>query len=251
MTDDHLLHVAVTPSGVGAGFTTRQGGESVAPYTGWNLGMSTGDAPAAVGANRRRLADAIGIPVSGIVMSNQVHGTVVRRVDGPDDPRRFADARDGWPDGDGLVTQIPGVALLVLGADCLPVLLWRNDGSAVAAVHAGWRGLIDGVIAEGVRALGGGEISAAIGPGAGPCCYQVDDALRGRFRARYGASTVVGDRVDLPAAARVALIEAGVGEDAITGVGRCTVCEPTAFFSHRRDGARSGRQAGVIWRTAE
>lgn len=240
------LEVA-TPPGVRAVFTTRIGGASDPPFAGLNLGMSTGDDPARVGSNRGRLAAHLAIDPSRIVMTNQVHGTAVRAVDGPDDPSRFIEARAGWGEGDGLATNRRDVPLMVLGADCLPVLMWCKDGSAVAAVHAGWRGLIDGVIPSGVAALGG-EVAAAIGPGAAACCYTVDDALRRRFADRYGARTIVGDRVDLRAAARIALVEAGVAETDIAVEGACTVCDATRFFSHRRDGARSGRQAGLIWR---
>ena len=123
----------------------------------------------------------------------------------------------------------------------------NRDGQRVAAAHAGWRGLIDGVLANAVAALGpDAEAVAAIGPGAGPCCYEVDAALRSRFAARYGADTVSGAAVDLAAAATVALQEAGVHH--VIGLSECTVCNPDRFFSYRRDG-QTGRQAGVIVRS--
>ena len=239
-----------TPAGVRAVFTTREGGVSRDPFAGLNLGVSTGDDPRDVAANRRRLADTLGVAPGRVVMTNQVHGTRVRHVEGPDDPERFGAARIGWAEGDGLATSAVDTPLMVLGADCLPVLMWRTDGSAVAAVHAGWRGLIDGVVQAGVRALGGAA-GAAIGPGAGLCCYRVDPGLAARFRDRYGAAVADGDHVDLAAAARVALAEAGVDDAGVTRTGDCTVCRPASFFSHRRDGARSGRQAGLIWRVGE
>ncbi len=240
-----------TPTAVRAVFTTRRGGTSEGPFAGLNLGVSTGDDPSRVGENRRRLTEHLGVDPSRVVMTNQVHGTSVRRVEAPDDAGRFIAARTGWAEGDGLATTAAGTPLMVLGADCLPILLWRTDGTGVAAVHAGWRGLIDGVVRSGVTALDDGPVAAAIGPGAGVCCYEVDARLRTRFTDRYGSATVVGDNVDLAAAARVALEEAGVASGDISDVGRCTVCDSDRFFSHRRDGARSGRQAGLIWRVGE
>ncbi len=241
--------VVATPPGIDACFTTRAGGVSDEPFQGLNLGVSTGDEPRNVAANRHALAASIGADPRRFVMTNQVHGTDVRAVEGPDDPERFGEARTGWSAGDGLVTEQIDVPLMVLGADCPSILIWRTDGSAVAAVHAGWRGLIGGIVQAAVGALGG-PVAAAVGPCAGGCCYEVDDDLRTRFRERYGAQTVVGANVDLPAAARAALIEAGVRPDAVAGGEWCTICDPVSFFSHRRDGARSGRQAGVIRRTA-
>jgi YfiH family protein len=133
----------------------------------------------------------------------------------------------------------------VLGADCLPILLWRTDGSGVAAIHAGWRGLVAGIVANAVATLGDpAGTAAAVGPGVGPCCYPVDAALRTTFTATFGAATVVGDAVDLAVAAQRALADAGVRH--ITSVGECTSCHPDRFYSYRRDGARTGRHAGLI-----
>jgi copper oxidase (laccase) domain-containing protein len=110
-------------------------------------------------------------------------------------------------------------------------------------LHAGWRGLAGGILAEGVarlRGLGAGRIAAAIGPGAGPCCYEVGPEVH----AALGTS---GRTVDLKAIARTQLEDAGVAE--VHDAGLCTMCDPEAFFSHRRDGGVTGRQAGVVWRS--
>lgn len=248
MTASDVIGVS-TPPGVRAVFTTRRPGFSAGGFAERNLGGATDDEPDAVRANRRALCAELGLASRQVVMGTQVHGAVVRRCDRTDPDLRFTEDLTGWPEGDGLTTTAAGVALVVVVADCVPVLLWRLDGDAVGAVHAGWRGLIDGAVEAGVHALDG-AVGAAVGPCAGPCCYEVDPALRERFRGRFGAETVVGSHVDLPAATRAALIAAGVSPDAISVDGSCTVCDAERFFSYRRDGARTGRQAGVIWREA-
>src|SRR5205085_7893854 len=133
-----------------------------------------------------------------------------------------------------------------LGADCVPLLLWRRDGAGCAAAHAGWRGLVAGVVGAAVASLGEpARVGAAVGPAVGPCCYPVDVALRDRFAARFGPETVRPPAVDLAGAARRELIAAGVPAAAIQVVEACTSCEAGRFFSHRRDGAGAGRQAGL------
>lgn len=243
MTMD-LIDVRTRP-GVNACFTTRSGGVSTGPWAGLNLGATTGDDAAVVRQNRLRLCAAVGVDPERTTLGHQVHGAFVRTLDAPTRPGRFAGALSGWPESDGLITDRPGIALVVLGADCLPVLLWRQDEQRVCAVHAGWRGLVDDVLAHAVAALGNpARTCAAIGPGVGPCCYPVDAALRARFAERFGDDVIHDDAVDLAAAARVALVEAGV--DQVTGVGECTSCHPDRFYSYRRDGARTGRHAGLI-----
>ena len=231
-------------------FTTRAGGVSAPPFSGLNLGSDRGDDPEAVRANRALLCAALGLDPDRVAMARQVHGSVVREAGGAEHRGRFLGDLRGWPAADGLTSRVPGTGLVVLGADCLPVLMWRRDTPAVAAAHAGWRGLVDGVIEATARALGRpGRIGAAIGPGVGPCCYPVSDEVRARFAERFGDAVVRGAAVDLRAAARRALVAAGVPDAAVTDEGSCTACDPARFFSHRRDGDASGRQAGVVWAT--
>jgi copper oxidase (laccase) domain-containing protein len=131
------------------------------------------------------------------------------------------------------------------------VVLWRRDAPRVGAAHAGWRGLVAGVLEATARALGApGEAGAAIGPGIGPCCYAVSDDVREAFAARFGAEVVVGEAVDLAAAARRALVTAGIPDEAVVTVPGCTSCAPGRFYSYRRDGAGTGRQAGLVWAEA-
>jgi hypothetical protein len=197
--------------------------------------------------NRRLLCDALDLDHERMTLGHQVHGADVRRIDAPTRPGRFAGALSGWPQGDGLATDRPGIGLVVLGADCLPVLMWRGARPDVAAVHAGWRGLVAGALAAAVARLGEpAQTNVAIGPGVGPCCYPVDGALRARFGSTFGAETVVGDAVDLAGAARIALMTAGVPPHRIQANAECTSCTPERYYSYRRDGAATGRHAGVI-----
>jgi len=181
-------------------------------------------------------------------VGTQVHGTHLRAIAPDAPPSAFADANVRWPVGDGLIAGEPGVGVGVFVADCLPVLLWRRDRPLVAAVHAGWRGLVAGIVEDAVAALGDpARTGAAIGPGIGPCCYPVSAEVRDRFAGRFGTTCLVGQAVDLAVAGRAALAHAGVPSSGIWVMGACTSCEPKRWFSYRRDGAPTGRQAGIIW----
>jgi YfiH family protein len=227
--------LAVELPGAHVRFTTRRGGVSAGPYASLNLGLLTEDDPAAVAENRRRVAGGLGV---ALLQGRQVHGTTVLRASAP---------HAGPPESDGQATAAPGLAPTVLTADCLPVAIAAPG--AVAMVHAGWRGLAGGVLREGVRAvseLGGtAPLQAAIGPGAGPCCYEVGDEVRAAFAA-HGDAVVDGRNLDLKAVAGRELEAAGV--EAVHDCGICTICgDPELWFSHRRDGGLTGRQAGVAW----
>ncbi|HEX4345888.1 MAG TPA: polyphenol oxidase family protein, partial [Solirubrobacteraceae bacterium] len=235
-------HIAIAMPGGRALFTTRRGGVSQAPYDTLNLALPTTDDPAAVDANRDRLAALIGIPRARTLLATQVHGTHVRRV------RELPHPETPVAEADGQATSLEGVAALVLTADCLPVALVAHG--AVAIVHAGRRGLAGGILAEGVRALrelgAAGPVHAAIGPGAGPCCYETGPEVHAAF-ASYGPKARRGDNADLKLVARRQLERAGVAE--VHDVAICTLCAPPGLlFSYRRDGATTGRQAGVVWR---
>jgi YfiH family protein len=204
-----------------------------------NLGLTFGEPSGAVVANRAALLAALRI--GGVAVTRQVHGTTLVAV---------SDAPAGYlvsaVEADGQLSGRRGVALAVHVADCLPVAIAGAGG--VAMLHCGWRGLAGGIIAEAVAALRaldvpGGRLEAAIGPGAGGCCYEAGPEVHDAF-AGYGASR--GRLLDLPAVARAQLHAAGVAE--IQDVAECTICAgPERFFSHRRDGESAGRQAGVAW----
>ena len=215
-------------------FSTRVGGVSEGPFASLNLGVMTGDDVAFVGENRRRLCAAAGADPSRLALNRQVHGAAVHRAQ--------PGARDAH--GDGLWTNEPAVPMLKLTADCLPIAVARTDGStpALALVHAGWRGLLEGVAAAAVGVLDG-RTAAIVGPGIGVCCYEVGPDVAEPFRDKFGEGVLRGSNLDLPAAAEVALRAAGCAS--VERVDLCTACHEERFFSYRRDGARTGRQ-GVI-----
>ena len=201
-------HMAIDLPAARAVFTTRRGGFSKGPYESLNLGKLTRDDSDAVGRNRLRLQSQL---EGRMAMIRQVHGTRVVRRTGPHEASGVAPNGD-LDEADGQATSSPGVAPVVLTADCLPVVV--AGGGAVAAVHAGWRGLAGGIVGEGVRAVRelaaqGARLSAAIGPGAGGCCYEVGGEVHDRFAA-YGGEVHRGDKLDLKAIARAQLEAEGV-----------------------------------------
>jgi polyphenol oxidase len=233
-------HFAIDLPGARAVFTTRRGGHSSGPYDSLNLGWLTDDDPRAVARNRIALQNELEAPPLSFV--HQVHGCEVRRITEATPPPRER------PRVDGQATDRPDVALAALVADCLPIALAAPG--QVAMLHAGWRGRATGMIAAGVQAMrelgSEGELSAAIGPGAGPCCYEVGEEVHAPFAAIAEAHH--GRHLDLKAIARAQLREAGV--TAIADIGMCTICsDPSLLFSHRRDHGVTGRQAGVAWLT--
>ena len=215
-------------------FTARDGGVSEGPYAEWNLGPWTEDDPEAVSANHDLLAVSVHRPRHDFAWGHQVHGIDVRAL------REPPAEEDRAEEADGQATRLTGVAPTVFVADCLPVALSTGDG--VAMLHAGWRGLAGGILERGVATLRGlgarGDVHAAIGPGAGPCCYEAGEEVH----AAVGHSA--GRNVDLKAAAAQRLRAAGATQ--VQDVGICTICDER-FFSHRRSGGVTGRQAGVAW----
>jgi purine-nucleoside/S-methyl-5'-thioadenosine phosphorylase / adenosine deaminase len=230
-------HIAAEVNGARALFTTRRGGVSGGPFDSLNLGIKTADERANVEENRARVAAAAGCGWERFQFGWQVHGGTVRRA---------TETRSQVTQEDGQATALSGHPALVFGADCQPVLL--VTGGAVAALHCGWRTMAAGVIPEGVAALrdvgGDGPVTALIGPGARACCYEVGEEVHEVF-AGYDARR--GERnIDLAAIAAAQLAEAGVAE--VHDSGLCTMCWFGLFFSHRRDGGVTGRQAGLVWR---
>jgi polyphenol oxidase len=226
--------------GARAAFSTRVGGVSEAAYTALNVAILTGDDRDRVRENRRRLATALDREAEKVVMGRQVHGAALKRHRAPQEPRVYADAVRSPDEVDAHATADPDLTPLVMVADCLPMALAGPGG--VAMVHCGWRGLAGGIVAEAVRAVDAS--AAAIGPGIGPCCYEVGEEVLSRFEPLDGVAT--GRMLDLTAVATRLLTEAGVEQ--VEPSGLCTSCNPELFFSHRRDGKRTGRQAGLVWR---
>jgi hypothetical protein len=213
---DQDAQIALELPGARAVFTTRSWGD--------------------VRETHQRIAERLGVQ---LVRPQQVHGNTVITVSAAADPPTEADA---------VATSTPGIAPTVITADCLPIVI--ASSGAVAAVHAGWRGLDAGVIGRAVatlRELGGGVLNAAIGPGAGACCYEVGEDLHRRFNA-HCQDFRHGRNLDLKAIARVQLMEAGVAR--IHDADICTICsDPRLTYSYRREGPETGRQAAIAWLT--
>lgn len=222
-------------------FSTRVGGVSEGPYESLNLGILTADDPVRVVENRRLLAGRAGIDPERARMAWQQHHSQVRKAtpEGVLTPGVRYEACDGW------WSDEPGQGMMLLTADCLPVAIARKDADrpALAVLHVGWRGLLEGIVENGARAIEDGALVAAIGPGIGPCCYEVGDDVAEPYRAAFGDEVLGEGRLDLWRATELALERAGVGEIERTDL--CTYCHPELFFSHRRDRGTTGRQ-GVI-----
>jgi polyphenol oxidase len=220
-------------------FSTRRGGFSEGPFQSLNLGLLTGDDRETVIRNRKQLAADAGVDSRKVAMGWQVHGTDIKQWEGPDSDTAFLDPQGGHLKVDGHLTRQPGIAPLVLVADCLPVAI--AGGGAVAMLHCGWRGLAGGLIGKAAARMEPG--AAAIGPGIGPCCYEVGDEVVDAFVAYEGVAD--GRMLNLRAIAEQQLRAAGI--ERVEHVDHCTSCHPELFFSHRRDNGVTGRQGGMAW----
>ncbi|MEI8298912.1 MAG: peptidoglycan editing factor PgeF [Pseudomonadota bacterium] len=231
------------PPGVQAGTTTRHGGVSEGSRAAFNLAAHVGDEPTAVAANRAQLRTALALPAEPLWLE-QVHGTDVVVHDG----------RRDVPRADAAVAFEPGRVLAVLTADCLPVVFASRDGRRIGVAHAGWRGLVAGVLERTVAALGvpAAELVAWLGPAIGMAAFEVGEEVRAAFVAaapgdatRFVANSRGRWQADLAELARARLERAGLVS--IADAALCTYADPARFYSHRRDPA-SGRQATLVWR---
>lgn len=229
------------PARVRSCMTTRASGVSTGPYASLNLGDHVQDAPAAVAANRVLLRQRL--PAEPVWL-RQIHGTHVVQ----------AETAVGVPDADAIVARTPGVVCAVLTADCLPVLFCTQDGSVIAAAHAGWRGLAAGVLEATLAAMGECpcDVMAWLGAAIGPAAFEVGDEVRAAFmqshpeavRAFVPARQPGKWLADIYVLARIRLNASGV--NAVYGGGLCTYTDAARFYSYRRDG-RTGRMASLIW----
>ena len=234
------------PGNVRTLLTTRLGGVSRGAYSSMNLGQHVGDDPLAVAANRQQLTDMLAACSAGSpVWLNQVHGT--RVVDAA------ALVGNRAPEADASFARAAGVVCAVMTADCLPVLFCDASGTVVAAAHAGWRGLLAGVLEEAVAAMGvpGEEVIACLGPAIGPQAFEVGDEVRSAFiavdeNAAHAFKPSVESKwlADIYWLARQRLQRKGV--TSVYGGMQCTYDEADRFFSYRRDG-QTGRMASLIW----
>lgn len=240
------------------GFSTRQGGVSTGAVTGLNLGFKHG-AAREVQENRRLFLTALGLDPQAVVAGQQVHGTHVARVTALDAGRGASAWEEGIPATDALVTAVPGLPLSVYTADCVPLLLLDPVRRVVGAVHAGWRGSVDGAalaaLAEMAAAYGTRpqDVLVAIGPSIGPCCYEVDERVLAPLKSHFAfwpqvtAANRPGHwRLDLWELNRRQLLAAGVRAEHIAVARLCTSCQVADFYSHRAEKGRTGSLAAVI-----
>lgn len=245
-------------SGVAHGFSTRIGGVSEGIFESLNLGFCRGDDRERVLENYRRYCAAIGADYDGLVLSNQVHGDVVRAVTLADKGKGIH--QKGDYEADGLITDVPGLCLTIFGADCLPVLFYDPVRRVIAAVHAGWRGTANGIVDRAVEKMVDvygsrpGDILAAIGPGISMCCFETDEDVPNALSGALGASALrhieVRENgkfhVDLKGlnALRLEKMDLEPKHIAISDV--CTMCQHERFWSHRYTGGERGSQAAMI-----
>jgi len=224
-------------------FSTRSGGVSEGSFASLNLGIRTEDDPARVVENRRRLCEAVGADSDAATMAWQRHGATVTRAQS----RGIVTPGTVYDHCDGLWSDERGRAMLLITADCVPVAITRRPESgvrpAVAVLHVGWRGLLAGIVGEGVRALGPGRLAAVVGPAIGPCCYEVGEEVAAPAREAFGADVARDGKLDLWTSVERALRAAGC--EHVDKIDVCTSCNGELFFSHRRDEGRTGLQ-GVI-----
>lgn len=281
----HLLHA----------FSARAGGTSRAPAMGLNLGYTRGDLRSRVKKNRSGFFRALGASAFQVAEVHQIHSTMIHRVARgkrgkleylPCGYHSGSKSRARPPEGDALVTDEPGILLAVRSADCVPILIAEPNGKAVAAVHAGWKGMLGGIVEKTVgemRRLFGlrpGALIAAIGPSIRDCCYEVGEELHSSFCGRFpegekffrkpsddkisvarspyappflsfappghGADPAARPQLDLVAVARYQLRRAGLAESKIRATDFCTSCRSDLFFSYRKEGSRTGRMMAVI-----
>lgn len=252
MEAEFLTSSLLSNAGFTHAFFTRNGGVSPPPYASLSFSVSAGDSPDNVRENLVRAARILSVEPEKLFYLSQVHGRVLREVDGHSDCRRMLDT-----EGDALGSSDPSVACGVRSADCVPVLMADRRSGRVAAVHAGWRGVVAGAVESGVDwlkagASGQADLVAAIGPHISVASFEVSVEVAaelagvspdpGVVHAEFGAKP----HVDLRALVRAKLLSAGVSPGSVDDVAGCTVLDAARFFSFRRDGARSGRHLSAI-----
>lgn len=243
-------------SGVCHGFSTRPGGVSPAPWDSLNLGVGRGDDLTNVRENYRRFCAALGADERRVVLSKQIHEDVVRHVTEADAGKGLWCDRD-YTSVDGMVTDVPGLPLVVFSADCNVILLYDPVRKAIGACHAGWRGTALGIAAKTVREMvrlfgcRSNHIRAAIGPAIGQCCFETDSDVPQALRAALGSAaepfiTWNGHKyhIDLKGINALWLEQEGVST--VDVCSHCTACHPELYWSHRKQGNARGSQIAMI-----
>jgi polyphenol oxidase len=256
MTPWHIgFEKRINSGNIRAYFFGRQGGASKEPFNSLNLGVAVGDRPQHIAKNEINALKTMN--TKALYLPRQIHGTDIYFLE-----NNSVEGVVRGDEADAVVTRLRGIALGILTADCVPILLADTQSGITAAVHAGWRGLADGVIPKCLEKIAGRgafnkNMLAFIGPSIGPCCYEVSEELAMRFErgVEGGRDNVRREErkafIDLPGVAYNQLLGGGLSAENITCVKRCTSCEPQLFFSHRRDKGKTGRQLSAIVMTAD
>jgi len=240
---------------ISAGFTTRNGGVSRAPWNSLNLGLNSGDMAVHVEGNRTSFTRAFGLHPWQLLTVRQVHGQDLLLIDEENpDLSHFQNVK-----ADAIITNQTGILVAVLVADCVPILLFDSNKRVAAAVHAGWRGAASGIIGKTIAAMAANfscaaeDIQAAVGPAIGADTYEVDRPVRDAFRDGTGNWKLIAKEsrlahwfLDLPKSCHLQLAEAGLLEKNIEVLDKSTDGSKELFFSHRRDQGTTGRQAGFF-----
>ncbi len=244
-------------------FSTRRGGVSEGIYSTMNFRFGIGDTDDNVRENYRRIFEALGIPQGAEVFTQQTHTTNVRVATAED--RGTGIMRDvPYTDIDGLVTDVPGLALTIFTSDCVPVYLYDPVRKAIGACHAGWRGTVGGISAKTAEMMKDtygcdpANIHAVIGPSIGPECFEVGEEVAEKFAETFGESVIlrrgsaqgqaeqVKPHVDLWLANKLSLMSAGLTEEHVSVCGLCSMCHPDIVFSHRATAGRRGSNIGIL-----
>lgn len=221
------------------GFSTRKGGVSSPPYDSLNLGINTADAGGNVSENRKRFFNSIGFSEKLAAIPEQVHGDNVEVI-----------TESGiYPDTDSLITNVPGIVLIIHTADCVPLFLYEPENRVIGLVHAGWRGVYKGIVKKTIEVIiknfstNSKNISAFLGPSIGPCCYRIGSNIKQKFSSKY----IHNCYLDLWTCLHDQLAEAGCSPENILLSRLCTSCHPEWFFSHRRSKGETGRMAAFFY----
>ena len=253
---DGLIYMSSDKIGARHAFTTRYGGVSEGIFSSFNLGSNRGDNPEHVRENYRRLCALMGVGIDDCAVTNQVHKNDIRIVDKND--KHVCMTKVPY-EVDGIVTNEPGLPIICMVADCVPVLLWDGLHSVIAAVHCGWRSSVGDILKNAVEAmcsLGAvpADIHAALGPALGRCCFESDDDVPDAIEVYLGGDTEgLFDRradgktmVDLRAANARRLLQLGLAEENIDISQECTYCSHDKYWSHRYTKGNRGSQAAII-----
>ncbi|UCH08235.1 MAG: peptidoglycan editing factor PgeF [Deltaproteobacteria bacterium] len=235
--------------------STRLGGHSNSPYNSLNLGLHVGDNPDKVLKNRKRLAEAIGIPLDQFTIAKQIHSGTVTVISEAMKGRGSTNHEDAVEATDAMVTDVPGICLIILVADCVPMLFFDPARNVIAAAHAGWRGTLQSIALHTVRAMkkhfgcSPHDILVGMGPSIGPCCYEVGPEVIARVKAMFPSYQHCIRReskdgkgyMNLQKANRDQLVRAGIRRENIETANQCTSHNAHIFFSYRHQHGETGR----------